>query len=193
MSMDIDWLSFLADWKGSLTELYKENQDAWKYMGLPNVSHIDFCQPDAVGLEKFRTTWRSHCERSVMEFFEVSNGWPLWLGESQVEISPLSDIRPFRDAAPESFRIAIEYAPKERVITDNDVSLSVYDFETALQISYPFDARDVVMLLQSGETCLFQFDSIRIYSEFSGFMLVQFQRVKAFLEEMIELHRQGWR
>jgi hypothetical protein len=177
------WVSLLTDWKLEVARIKVANSVRWELLGLPDLA--DFRQapadPDSIGRLARLGAW---LDAEVLAFYEVTDGWPLWLGSLRCRVLPAKEVGPFSVLYPEAFAIAAESAPSERLYQGASFEPSAIDLGSALALTGP-DAREFVLSLRTGETCFYFFDGVKVLDNFHSYMKERFAEVRSWLEEML--------
>lgn len=177
------WAMLLSSWKSDVFDIRARNKDSWQELGLPNVNDVAFSEVDVVGIRLFNATW-PRIDPEVLAFYGTPNGWPLWLGSFGCVIRKIGDAGPFKVCYPDAFAIARESAP---IVRADDFGLAVIsksDLDSAFVLSGP-DAREFVLSLPTGETCLYHFDGMKLFDNFFEFMQYRRGEVAKWLDEML--------
>jgi hypothetical protein len=182
-----DWHDLLRDWKRSAEVLSDRHGAKWKDLWLPPVSSLTVVPPNPAGLAQLQARSRFSLEPEIIKFYQATDGWSLWLGSFLTAVCPVGAIDLFAIKYPDAAREAMRVAPPERRTSRNESTvdqLSFQELSEALVASEP-DSREFVLFLPSGETCLYLFDSVRVFPNFYVFMRAMRDQVLASIEELL--------
>jgi hypothetical protein len=182
-----DWNELLQDWKNRALGLSTQHGAQWEKLWLPPVSTLGIVPPDPEGLAELQGRSRFPIEPEIIKFYQITDGWSLWLGSFLTGLCRVGAIDLFAAKYPDAAREALHGAPLERRTRHNGSAvnqISHKELSEALVASEP-DSREFVLLLPSGETCLYLFDSVQVYPNFYGFMVAMRDQVLGSVEEML--------
>lgn len=178
------WSELLVEWSAEGQSLWVENRDRWRSLGLPPIEALRIVQPDVVSAAALGRRFTTLVDPDVTDFYSITDGWPLWLGSFWSGIAPVSRIGLFRHIYPEAFDIAQSSAPSERESELGEFMVTKHEIHDAIVLSEP-DSRELVLSLPSGKTCLYLFDSIRIFPNLFDFMVYQKRATFGWVREVL--------
>ncbi|QOC23167.1 hypothetical protein IC757_03125 [Wenzhouxiangella sp. AB-CW3] len=165
-----EWRIFLESWEAKLRTEFTRHRDIWDQLGLPDLAEFEFFVPvhDKPALPRSAAARKGAEE--LLTFYSVTDGWPLLIGEDLVEISPIKEIDAFREIGGENFDIAAANAPMDLDIDQEKNLLSASEISSAILISRPVIARELLLWLESGEVCLYLFEDVMRFDSLIGFL-----------------------
>lgn len=180
------WRDLLLTWKKEMLGLWERNQDRWRYIGLEDVAELRLEPPNHAGIAALRRRLGA-IDPEVLEFYSVTNGWPIWLGSFGVGILPVEMVGLLSELDPEGYDIAVSTAPSVRVIEPKwDVNLSRGDLrEAVLLTEYP--AREMILSLATGEAVFYHFDGMEMFNNFYDYMVLEKEKLRRSFEEMLKV------
>ena len=179
--MDADqWKEFLHSWQLVLRKQYSVSSQIWHEYGFGDPGKFD-CFRLSDSAQSLHSEWLSRKNAiDIANFYSVSNGWPLFMGPDKVEIAPIEEIKLFREAEGPWFDLAVgtneDYEPPSE---GDDFNLSMSEFQTAIVLSRPVGSREIVLWLESGQICLFTYDSVLRYETLADFLRFNLEELKS--------------
>jgi hypothetical protein len=163
------WVNLLHAWREDMLSIWESARGEWTSIGLPDVNELRRTPTDLAGAARLRRVSDEFVDPEVLGFYSATNAWPLWLGSSWASMLPVGQVDLLQYVYPEAYAIAQESAPASRVSNEHFPEISKTDLATSIVLTQP-DARELVLSLQSGETCFYFFDGMRLYPSFYAFM-----------------------
>ena len=166
------WSELLAEWAAEGHSLWAENPNRWDSMGLPPIENLRATQPDVFGADALSHRFPTLTDPEVACFYSMTDGWPLWLGSFWSALAPVARVGLFRQSYPSAFDIALSSARKAREIESPNVMVAKHEIHDSIVLSEP-DSRELVLSLPTGESCLYLFDSMKVFPNLFEFMAYQ--------------------
>lgn len=166
-----EWRKFLSDWEREFLSSYSISKELWSEMGLSEPNEVS-CFRSIQHRQVFPPEFSERAgHKEIKAFYNVTDGWPLFLGEDSIELAPLSEIGLFRDLGAANYVLA-----KAAAFDSKQASLAVEKFVTDAEIdssvllSSSPHARDLVLWLDSGELLYFSFESAERFNSLRDFL-----------------------
>lgn len=172
MAQNSKWELLLAQWNAEMRSIWGEREDKCKALGLPPIDSLQVVGPNTDSVAQLQSVPGALSDPEVIGFYLASDGWPLWLGSSWIALAPASRVALLRDKYQDALEIAMSTAPDRRRGHPAALSIGKAEIFHSIVLSEP-GAREIVLSLPSGETCLYGFDSMRVYRNLFEFMVDQ--------------------
>lgn len=165
-----EWRVFLDLWESKMRAQYARSDDLWDQLGLPALEDFEFFSPIDEKPEFSKEMALRDGAEELLSFYSVTNGWPLFMGEDLVAIAPIKEIGWFQEIGSTNFEISSRFAPEALAPEKHEHILSVSELSSAVLLSRPILARELLLWLESGEVCLYLFEDVIRFESLSSFM-----------------------
>ena len=165
------WIDFLNAWQSTLVDQYQISSETWHEYGLAKPDQIECFRSANIGTTNSDFWMSRKNSEDILNFYSVTNGWPLFLGPDGVEIAPIEELHFFHEIGGPWYDLAIgRNTDCPAPALDSEYELSMSEFSSSVVLSRPVSARELILWIESGQICLYTYSSLERFDSLSELM-----------------------